>query len=303
MDIITLDFETYYDKDISLGKLTTEEYIRHPAFEIIGVAIKLNNNKTDWLSGDVNDLKTYMVKHYNWEKAAALAHNTMFDGAILHWVLGISPRLYLDTLCMGRGLHGTEVSASLKKLAEMYEIGEKGDEVLNAVGKHRTDFTQEALSRYGDYCVNDVELTYQLFSIFIKAFPKQELKVIDLTLRMFTHPVFGLDVPKLIGHYQSIKDEKEKLLSSVVELGVDKDALMSNPKFAKALEDLGVIPPTKISLRTGKETFAFAKTDEGLHDLLEHDDLRVQTLVNARLGLKSTLEETRTEKLLSIGSR
>ena len=303
MDIITLDFETYYDKDISLGKLTTEEYIRHPAFEIIGVAIKLNNNKTDWLSGDVNDLKTYMVKHYNWEKAAVLAHNTMFDGAILHWALGISPRLYLDTLCMGRGLHGTEVSASLKKLAEMYEIGEKGDEVLNALGKHRTDFTQEALSRYGDYCVNDVELTYQLFGIFIKAFPKQELKVIDLTLRMFTHPVFGLDVPKLIGHSQSIKDEKEKLLSSVVELGVGKAALMSNPKFAKALEGLGVIPPTKISLRTGKETFAFAKTDEGLYALLEHDDLRVQTLVNARLGLKSTLEETRTEKLLSIGSR
>ena len=296
MDIITLDFETYYDKEISLGKLTTEEYIRHPAFEVIGVAIKVNNNKTDWLSGSVDDLKTYMANHYDWEKSAVLAHNTMFDGAILHWVLGISPHFYLDTMCMARGLHGTEVSASLKKLAELYEIGEKGDEVLNAAGKHRADFTEENLSRYGDYCVNDVELTYQLFGIFIKAFPKKELKVIDRTLRMFTHPVFELDTPKLISHSQTIKDEKEKLLSSVVELGVSKDALMSNPKFSKALEELGVTQPTKISLRTGEETFAFAKTDEGLQALLEHDDLRVQTLVNARLGLKSTLEETRTEK-------
>ncbi len=303
MDIITIDFETYYDKDISLSKLTTEEYIRHPAFEIIGVAIKINDGKSEWLSGDVDVLKTYMANNYAWEKSAVLAHNTMFDGAILHWVLGISPYLFLDTMCMARGLHGIEVSASLKKLAEMYEIGEKGDEILNAVAKHRNDFTEEELSRYGDYCVNDVELAYQLFGIFMKAFPKKELKVIDLTLRMFTHPVLGLDTPKLIGHFQTIKDEKEKLLSSVATLGVGKDALMSNPKFAKELSSLGVEPPTKISLRTGKKTFAFAKTDEALQSLLEHDDLRVQTLVNARLGLKSTLEETRTEKFLSIGSR
>ena len=303
MDIITIDFETYYDKNISLGKLTTEEYIRHPAFEIIGVAIKVNDDSTDWLSGSVDDLRTYMSNHYDWEKSAVLAHNTMFDGAILHWVLGISPRLYLDTMCMARSLHGVEVSASLKHLAALYEIGVKGDEILNAVAKHRNDFNEEELARYGDYCVNDVELTYELFSIFIKAFPKKELKVIDLTLRMFTHPVLGLDTPKLIGHLQSIKDEKEKLLSSVAELGVGKEILMSNPKFAKALEGLGVEPPTKISLRTGAETFAFAKSDEGFQALQEHDDLRVQTLVNARLGLKSTLEETRTEKFLSIGSR
>ena len=46
MDLITIDFETYYDKDFSLSKLTTEEYIRDPRFEVIGVAVKVNNGPT-----------------------------------------------------------------------------------------------------------------------------------------------------------------------------------------------------------------------------------------------------------------
>ena len=35
--LITIDFETYYDKEYSLSKLTTEEYIRDKKFEVIGV--------------------------------------------------------------------------------------------------------------------------------------------------------------------------------------------------------------------------------------------------------------------------
>ena len=59
----------------------------------------------------------------------------------------------------------------------------------------------------------------------------------------------------------------------------------------------------KTSLTTGKETFAFAKSDEGFKALLEHEDVRVQTLVNARLGNKSTLEETRTQRFIDIAKR
>src|SRR4029077_6184820 len=51
---------------------------------------------------------------------------------------------------------------------------------------------------------------------------------------------------------------------------------------------------------TGKDAWAFAKTDKEFQALLEHDNPLVQALVSARLGVKSTLEETRTERLLSI---
>ena len=300
MDIITIDFETYYDKQFSLRKLTTEEYIRSPEFEVIGLTVKVNNGETSWLSGDHSALKDYLHANYDWANCAVLAHNTMFDGAILSWVFDIHPKLFLDTLCMARGLHGTEVGGSLKFLADLYEIGEKGDEVGNALGKHRADFTEEDLSRYGDYCIQDTELTYKLFDIFLKIFPKKELKVIDMTLRMFIDPVLELDAAKLLDHLDTLKEQKEKLLG---ECDIEKADLMSNPKFAVALESLGVIPPTKISARTDKEAFAFAKSDEGFKALQEHEDPRVQALVAARIGLKSTLEETRTDRFLGISTR
>ena len=33
MQVLTIDFETYWDKQFSLGKLTTEEYVRDPGKE------------------------------------------------------------------------------------------------------------------------------------------------------------------------------------------------------------------------------------------------------------------------------
>jgi DNA polymerase I-like protein with 3'-5' exonuclease and polymerase domains len=217
-------------------------------------------------------------------------------------VFAVRPRIYTDTLCIARALHGVEVGGSLKSLTERYNIGAKGTEVLSAIGKRRADFTPEELDRYGDYCVNDVELTYKLFSIFMqKEFPKQELKIIDLTLRMFIDPILELDTGLLESHLEDIKYRKDKLL---IDAGVtDKKELMSNSKFAEVLKSLGVIPPMKTSLTTGKETLAFAKTDEAFKALLEHDDDQVQALVAARLGTKSTLEETRTQRFIDISKR
>jgi len=300
MDLITIDFETYYDRDFSLSKITTEEYVRSDLFEVIGVSVKVNNQETEWASGTHEQIKQWLQSNFEWERSFVLAHNTLFDGAILHWRFDINPRGWLDTLCMGRALHGVEVGGSLKALAERYRLGEKGTEVVNALGKRRLSFTDEELARYGDYCIDDVELTYQLFDILVKDFPKQELRVIDQTLRMFIDPVLELDGDMLQQHLISIKQMKEDLLTSS---GVDKAELMSNDKFAEVLRSFGVEPPMKTSPATGKQTYAFAKSDEEFKALAEHDDARVQTLVAARLGTKSTLEETRTQRFIDISKR
>jgi len=300
MDLITLDFETYYDKDYSLRKMTTEAYVRDPRFEVIGVAVQVNNGETEWASGTKEQIKKYL-KTFNWQEAMVLCHNTMFDGAILNWCFDIHPRMYTDTLCIARALHGTEASASLSALSERYNIGVKGTEVLDALGKRRGDFRPEELAKYGDYCINDVVLTYKLFSIMARKFPKSELRLIDLTLRMFTEPTLALDGSLLASHLDDIKERKDKLL---VDAGVtDKKELMSNPKFAELLKGFGVEPPVKISPTTDKETFAFAKSDEGFKALLNHENEKVQSLVAARLGTKSTLEETRTQRFIDIARR
>lgn len=300
MDLITVDFETYYSKTFSLGKLTTEEYIRSPDFEVIGVGVKVNDGETRWITGTNSKIETTLYDQYDWENSAVLAHNTLFDGAILSWIYGITPKIWFDTLGMARAIHGVDVGGSLAKLSQRYKLGEKGTEIVNALGKRRVDFTDEDLARYGEYCINDVELTYKLFQKMFPVFPKKELKVIDMTLRMFTDPQLVLDTPKLEAHLQSIRDSKDAVLE---KCGIDKADLMSNNKFAEALRNLGVEPPTKISARTGKETYAFAKADPGLKELQEHENPDVQALVAARTKLKSTLEETRTERFISIANR
>jgi DNA polymerase len=97
-----------------------------------------------------------------------------------------------------------------------------------------------------------------------------------------------------------VKARKDKLLAACIS---DKDTLMSNPKLADLLISLGVEPPMKESPANGKQTYAFAKNDEGFKELADHPDERVQAIVAARLGTKSTLEETRTERFIAISKR
>jgi DNA polymerase len=224
----------------------------------------------------------------------------MFDGAILSWRYGVKPKVWFDTLCMARAIHGVEKSASLKALAETYGVGEKGNEVINALGKRLVDFTKDELDRYGEYCRNDVDLTYDIFNTMVNKSPKQELKLIDQTLRMFIHPILELDGDLLEMHLQKTKLMKEDLL---VASGVSKEDLMSNAKLAEVLRSYGAEVPMKISPTTGKLTYAMAKNDEEFKALAEHEDFRVQAAMAARLGTKSTLEETRTQRFIDISKR
>lgn len=297
MNIITIDFETYYAKDYGLGKMTTEEYIRDPRFETIGVAVQVNDGEPVWCSGTKKQIKEFLDT-FDWRNSVAVAHNAMFDMAILNWHFCISPKRIVDTLSMARALHSIEVGGSLAALVEYYELGEKGTEVVNALGKRRLDFDAESLTRYGEYCKNDVALTYKLFGVLGQNFPLTEFKLIDLTIRMFTEPRLLLDSILLTKHLEHVKHNKEHFFKVYA-----KDDLMSNPKFAGLLRDLGVEPPMKISPTTGKETYAFSKNDEGFKELLEHERVVVQSLAAARLGVKSTIEETRTERFLEISKR
>jgi len=297
--LLTVDFETYYDKDYSLSKITTEEYVRSDLFEVIGVSVKVNEDPPQWFSGTHQQTAQWLGQ-FDWGNSLVLAHNTMFDSAILSWRFGIIPLGWLDTMSMAQAVVPATQSKSLANLAVYYEVGVKGTEVINALGKRRIDFTPQELARYGDYCVNDTELTYTLFNKLLDGFPQQELKLIDLTIRMFAEPVLEVDTELLIEHLKGIREFKDKLLDAS---GLDTDTLMSNNKFADWLRSRGVEPPTKISPTTGREALAFSKTDKDFLALQDHEDVIIQTAVAARLGVKSTLEETRTERFIGIGSR
>jgi hypothetical protein len=280
MSILTIDFETYYDREYSLSKITTEEYIRDPRFEAIGVAVQIDDGEPEWFSGTHAEIRNFLHQ-YNWVDNFALAHNAMFDAAILSWRFGLSPKAWLDTLSMARPVHGTEVGGSLKALSEHYNLGVKGTEVVNAMGKRRMLFREDELRYYGEYCRNDVRLTYKLYQQLSKNFPVKELRLIDLTIKMFSEPVLEIDVPVLEEHLKDVLERKAALMQKAE---AERDTIMSNEKFAMALMALEVAPPRKVSLRTGKETWAFSKTDESFKALLEHPNEEVQNLVAAPSG-------------------
>ena len=198
MSIVTIDFETYYSKDFSLTKMTTEEYVRSEQFEVIGVSAQVDDAEPVWFTGTMLEIHEFL-KALQLDQHMVLAHNAQFDGAILTWLFNIKPKRWLDTLSMARAVHGTEVGGSLKKLAEYYDVGVKGEEVVQAMGLRRQDFPDDQLARYGEYCKNDVALTYKIFRLMMP-FPTFELSLIDLTLRMFTEPVLQLNRQKLHTH-------------------------------------------------------------------------------------------------------
>jgi DNA polymerase I-like protein with 3'-5' exonuclease and polymerase domains len=306
MQLVTLDFETYYDVGFSLSGLTTEEYIKDERFQVIGVSIKLDQGEAKWYTGD--QVKE-ALDNIDWKNSALLCHNTQFDGAILSFRYNIIPGLYLDTLCMARAIHGVDVGGSLAFLVEKYNLGRKGTEVVDAKGKRLEDFTSQDLAQYGEYCKNDTELTHKLFQILAPDFPENEVKLIDLTLRMYTEPVLEVDDALLQDRLDDIQAEKSQLLQGLMKrLECDTEEcvrakLASNKQFAELLIELGITPPTKISPTTDKETYALAKGDTGFLELTEHEDPFIQELCRVRLGTKSTIEESRIERFIGIGAR
>ena len=148
MQIVTIDFETFYDVGYGLNKLTTEEYIKDSRFQVIGVGIKIDDGMTNWYTGTHEQIQE-TLDTIDWAASALVCHNMMFDGAILSFIFNIIPKVYFDTLCMARAYHGTNAGGSLKALAERYQLGQKGTEVLDAKGKRLEDFDGEDLHRYG----------------------------------------------------------------------------------------------------------------------------------------------------------
>jgi hypothetical protein len=302
MKILVVDFETRWDsKEYTLSKLTTEQYIRDPRFKAFGIGVKEfgSSEPAVWITHD--DIPAW-VESVDWSDTGVLAHNAQFDVAILSWVYGARPKLILDSLSMGRALRGVEVGNSLATLAEHYGLPAKGKAVNSSNGVVELDYELE--QELADYCLHDVFLCEEVFKRLNNevdgGFPKKELQLIDLTLKMFTNPVLELDGEML---HEAIKDEKEKREALLAKVGIEETALASNDKFASALLELGVTPPKKISKTTGKEAYALAKNDALFQALLNSSNEDVSLICEARLKVKSTLERTRAQRFVDISQR
>ena len=296
--IISIDFETRWDsKNYTLSKMTTEEYIRDERFSAFGLCAHLlgSDDPIQWVRG--SDIPEFF-SGIDWGRTAALAHNAQFDISIMSWRYGVRPAFIFDTLSMARALRGVEVGNSLAKLAADFSLPPKGRAVHSTDGLSELDPAVEA--ELAEYCKHDVFLCEEVFRRLLAKYPTKELRLIDMTLKMYTDPVLELDADLLIKAIEEEKESREELLN---RLGIEEAALASNPKFAAVLGSLGVSAPKKTSKTTGKETLALAKNDAHFQALLNSEREDVALLCEARLRVKSTTERTRAQRFYDISQR
>ena len=299
MKTITIDFETYYDKDYSLSKIQTDAYVLDDRFETIGVSVIDGEGYAQWFTGDDTETAAWL-RQFDWENCAVRGHNTLFDGFILSQRYGIRPKLWKDTLSQARMLLPWLTSHSLANVTKHFGLPDKGTAVLSALGKRRAQFTKDQMAHYAAYCKHDTWLCHNIGEKFDADTPALEMKLIDMTIRMFTEPKLVGDVPLMEKLYVEEVARKEGLMALA---DTDRETIMSNDKFAAKLEEFGVEPPRKMSKTTGKMTYAFAKSDKAFTELLDHENPDVQAFVAARLGVKTTIAETRALRFLDAAKR
>ncbi len=305
MKFVVVDFETYYAQDYSLTKMSTEDYVYDPRFQVILVGIKIGAAAPYWITGTKAQIKAHLDS-LELHKCAVLAHNMPFDGLILAVHFGIICGMYLDSLALAQAqLKPFNRSISLDSCLKHLDLGvTKGTAVHNMKGRARESLSRHELEEYGTYCTTDCEGEFRLFRYLAPQVPKSELEIIDLTIRMYLQPVFKLD-PQLLPELLAETRAKQVQVLNSLPADVQKADLMSNVKFAEALERYGAEPPMKISPTTGEAAYAFAKTDQAWKEFEEEwdDDPIIATLIKSRLSAKSTIEESRLERLLNISQR
>jgi DNA polymerase len=309
MNVVALDYETYFDKDYTLKKSTTEEYLRDRRFELQLCSIYDAETKVPFVTAGLEQTRT-VLQQFDWANTILLAHNAFFDGAIATWWCGIRPAGYLCTQQMwrvlGMGVHGGEsLEAAINYGFEQgWNVEPKDVDALSDVeGVHWDEMTPEQQSRLADYCRSDGQNCYEIYKHLVRDMPPGELFVMSESLRCFVEPQIQLDRSVLKRINQK---EKAAQADVMARCGVsDITELRSDARFfnllGNALGDNDSVP-TKINA-AGLVKPAFAKSDQHFTDLLHHPDPDVRTLVEARLATKSTITESRTDRLHGIATR
>lgn len=314
MRLLFLDFETFYAKDYTLRKMTPAEYILDHRFEMICCAEREGMAEGSTVDGP--DFPAYLAG-YNPADTCTVTYNALFDNSILAWNYGFVPAMMLDAMGMARALRGHLLpDLRLKTVAQHLGIGTKWETIAKVEGMNRAQIMAipELWAEFKDYAKQDNDLCAGIFFKLIKEFPFSARRVMDRVIRACVEPHFRVDTDMLRAHILDLQAQKQQLLSDVGLVPASQQGLMaaedlkkagsplrSTPKFCEALEALGVVIQTKTS-PTGKTVPALAKTDAFMEYLQEHSDPRVQTLACARLGVKSTIEESRAETMLRIAS-
>lgn len=309
--IVGLDWETYWDKDYRMGKnyLSTSEYVLDPRFKAHMCSVQVHNERRARVI-KATDIKAW-ARDVDWKRTGMLAHHAHFDGLICSHHYGIKPAFMFDTLSMARAMMPLQVGNSLDALSRALGLGGKkgGEILLDTQGKR--DLTPAEYKKMARYAGWDIELTWEVFKKLLQYFPRDELHIVDITVRMFTDPTLIVNSEMM----QAVVDAEVARKAEIIKkVKVSKTALSSNDQFAALLEGLGVPVPMKVSptvakrLEEGEQAVwpddyipALSVGDYEFKALLSHENRRVRELVAARVAVKSVNLESKADKFAERG--
>ena len=271
MNVLTVDFETYYDREYSLSKMTMIEYIMDGRFQPIMMSYAINDEPIKNVIG-YPKIKE-VLDGIDWNNTVLNAQNTAFDATIIRARFGHTARYYTDTMAMARVtaahvFEGASLGAIAKVLqANGVEVPPKGKEVQSALGMHlynayqgtpylalkaTTDSNEiqrghELLMGYVEYCNNDVHLAREAFKYFTKMITPDEMQYGDMILKCYIEPSLYLDLPIIEEEIQRIHERDEKRARDVANKYFNgkqaelRSVCRSVPKFTEFLRGLGGI--------------------------------------------------------------
>src|SRR5580692_2272161 len=243
MRIICADAESYYDDELSVKRMSTEEYCRKTTPH--GWAVKWD--ATTLPRWHTHEEFKYLAKHEDWSNIGVIHHHAHFDGLLLSHHYGVHPKFFFDTLSYGRLLIGNHLPLSLDSLAQQFNLAPKTVPYDLFKGKRWHELSREVQEQVADGACRDVELTWDLFKILGRQMPREELSVVDITIKMFTNPELIGDTDALAALWESENKAKAERMAS---LGVSSTELQSSDKFAALLEAEGV----EIEYKDGKKS-------------------------------------------------
>ena len=199
---------------------------------------------------------------------------------------------------MARLVLGADVQLSIDGLRRHFALPAKRTPYQQFKGLHWAELDRATQQLIANGCADEVESIHVIFNKLAETFPLSEYAVVDLTVRMFTEPVLQADSALLAELAQREDTSKHDAL---VRLDISAADLHSSAAFVQLLAAEGV----KVAVKNGKNGAipALAKTDAFMRELIDHDNDRVRRLARARLGIKSTLQQTRAQTLRAMADR
>ncbi len=293
MKPLVLDFETYYDTNITLTKLSYSEYVPKAPPYLVGI---LYEGRLYTITG-LQEIRDHL-QNLPWHEIELVAHNALFDGAILsHWI-DRKPLRIACTLSSARALYPSSPH-DLKSLSAALrpDLAHKDSNALVATkGRQWTDLTTEEQTALTKYCQHDTLLCAAIYEIMYPQLSQTQKDIINQTHQLWINPVLHFDTTKAEQAIAEELIEERKMLNS---LNLTHNEVRSNAIFTRKLLEMGYVIPTKWSTKQNKEVPALAKNDPALQDFV-NENPEITKLIELKKRINSNIKQSRTERILSI---